>query len=145
MRLPVLTWLIFIAGFGFNENAYADSEAFLEPDQAFQLSASLNADSTVLLTWEIAEGYSLYKHKFKFVSLTPDIELTVPVLPDGIPKHDNAFGNVEIYRSRLQVDLRFKRNQQYPTRFSLSVTYQGCADQGVCYLPITKEFSLTGF
>lgn len=141
MRLIVLTWLLLIAGLGFNVNVYADSEAFLDPDEAFPLSAILNANASVKLTWNIADGYSLYKHKFKFVSRTPEIDLTAPALPDGIPKHDKAFGNVEIYRGQLQINLPLKLGQQHPEHFSLSVTYQGCADQGVCYLPITKELT----
>lgn len=136
-----LICFLFIAGLWFNDNVLAENDTILEPDNAFQLSASLTGNASVQLIWEIADGYSLYKHKLQFVSLTPGIELSSPVLPDGLPKHDTAFGNVEIYRNRLQVDLPFKRDQNNPERFSLSVTYQGCADQGICYLPITKKFS----
>ena len=122
-----------------------DSEDILQPDEAFQFEAQLKDPDVVELTWEIADGYYLYRHKFHFVSLTPGIEIGVPVFPAGEAKQDQFFGAVEIYRNELAVQLPIRRLATGPNELKLEVTYQGCLEGGVCYLPIRKTvtFDLT--
>jgi thiol:disulfide interchange protein DsbD len=45
----------------------------LPPEQAFQFTYQVQKADRLLLSWDIATGYYLYRHKFKFVSLTPGI------------------------------------------------------------------------
>lgn len=115
-----------------------DEEELLQPEEAFQLNHALKTPAALMLTWTIADGYYLYRHKFKFVSQTQGIEAEAPKFPTGQLNKDKFFGNVQIYRSQLTIELPVQRKDPGLMNFKLEVTYQGCADAGVCYLPIRK-------
>src|SRR5574343_327856 len=71
----------------------------LPVEQAFRASARAVDDHTVEVRFEIADGYYLYRHRFKFEA--DGIAFGEPSLPAGKPKKDDAFGEVEIYRKAL--------------------------------------------
>lgn len=134
----LLCWLVF----GISTTARGiDPEHLLEPDEAFRFSAELKDQDKLLLTWDTADGYYLYRQKFKFVSRSQDIKTGEPVFPAGQNKQDKHFGSVEIYRKHLEVELPMQRQVTKSTRLVLEVNFQGCADAGVCYLPIQKVIS----
>lgn len=118
------------------------ADQLLPPEQAFRLSAEQKSDRSVLFHWDIADGYYLYRDKFRFVSRSPAIEVGVAELPAGQTKSDDYFGNVEIYRGPVDVFVPLSIAAQAPDPTELEVTYQGCADIGVCYPPIKTELKL---
>lgn len=115
-------------------NASADEEPLL-PEQAFQFSAHMQDDETLLVQWKIADGYYLYRHKLNFNSSTPGIKLGDPVIPDGKKKTDEFFGEVETYRHQLDVKIPVSRTNGTIQNFQLTAGSQGCADMGICYPP----------
>jgi thiol:disulfide interchange protein DsbD len=119
-----------------------DSADLLPPEQAFPLNARLAGDSTVSLSWDIADGYYLYRSKFKFASRTPGIRLGGPVLPEGHKKQDEFFGEVEIYRGHIEVQLPLVAETALPETLGLDVTVQGCADAGVCFPPYQQSLKV---
>jgi thiol:disulfide interchange protein len=133
----VLFWL----GFCFAATTWAAPEQLLQPEEAFQFEARLENTEKLLLTWDIADGYYLYRQKFKFVALSPDIKTGDPVFPTGRTKNDQFFGNVEIYHDHVEVELPIQRQDAKPATLRLEVTFQGCADAGLCYMPIQKVIS----
>jgi thiol:disulfide interchange protein DsbD len=127
LLLTGLTWLL-------TGVCRAEQELLL-PSQAFQISGYAEGTDTVVAEWDIVPGYYLYRSKFKFLSETPGIELGTPQLPPGLTRHDEFFGDVEIYRDRARVQLPLKRAPGAPDTLTLQATSQGCADQGICYPP----------
>lgn len=124
------------------QSAYAlGNDQLLPADEAFKLTAHATSPTQIVLTWEIHDGYYLYRDKLKFVSQLEDIVLGEPLLPDGKRKQDEFFGTVETYRHQLRVTLPLTQTRPTP-EFSLQVTYQGCADIGVCYPPQKKLLSI---
>lgn len=107
----------------------------LMPDQAFHISAEATAADAVTVTWDIADGYYLYKNKVKFNTDTQGMELGGGDFPEAKIKHDEFFGDVEIYRDRLQVQIPLQRGTDTPDLLSLVAGSQGCADRGICYPP----------
>ena len=99
------------------------------------------ADS-VALTWVIADGYYLYKDKISVTTDTPNVQIGKPVLPKGEPKHDEFFGDTEVYHEVLEASLPVARAADSTGTLTLNVTYQGCAEGGLCYNPITKTVAL---
>ena len=88
----------------------------------------------------IADGYYLYKDRISIESTTPNVQIGKPVLPQGKPKHDEYFGDTEVYYEVLEATLPIARAASSETQsVQLKVTYQGCAEGGLCYNPITKE------
>lgn len=141
-KLPILLLRCWLA-FGFTTSAWAVStEQLLQPDEAFQLTSDIKDPLTLRLSWRIADGYYLYRQKFKFVSLTPGIESREAAFPKGQNYPDKQFGDVEIYRERLEVELPIRRPSASSTTLMLEVNFQGCANIGVCYLPIQKILAI---
>ncbi len=85
------------------------------------------------------EGYYLYRQRFAF-DADPGL-LTAPVaLPPGEPKHDEWFGDVQVYHAGVDIPLPLA-----PDRGGqIKVTYQGCADRGLCYPPETRTLDIAG-
>jgi thiol:disulfide interchange protein DsbD len=116
---------------------------FLPPDVAFRLAAVPEGPNRVRLSWAIAEGYYLYQSRLKFASATPGVTLAKPELPAGDTKSDEYFGKQVVYHRDLIAHLGFTRSGAASNQLALAVTYQGCATAGLCYPPITKQFTLS--
>ncbi len=114
--------------------ALAVSEKDLLPvDEAFGLSAQARDRDRIEVSWKIAPGYYLYRHR---TTVKSDAGFSAEALqmPAGKKHHDDFFGEVETYRERLTAVLPGKAADGTDT-VTLEVRYQGCADAGVCYPP----------
>lgn len=143
MAKPSTLNFLFLLTFLLANQVFAvDSADLLPPDQAFQFTSKVKKADKLLLTWDIADGYYLYRNKFKFVSLTPGITLGEQLFPAGQTKDDVTFGKVEIFRDHLEVEVLVQRQDPKLNKLTLALTFQGCAEIGVCYMPIHKTVSL---
>jgi len=115
-----------------------NSADFLPVREAFQLSLVESTPQSITLRFVATEGYYLYRHRFQFRADPADVGLGAAQLPDGEKKHDEYFGDVEVYHGILDVVLP-RADQR---AFTLAVTYQGCADKGLCYPPETERLSI---
>src|SRR5690606_25246095 len=70
------------------------------------------------------------------------VQIGKPVLPKGKPKHDEYFGDTEVYYEVVEATLPIARAAGSSGTLNLNVTYQGCAEGGLCYNPITKAVAL---
>ncbi|AOD16153.1 protein-disulfide reductase DsbD [Xanthomonas fragariae] len=120
----------------------AVTEADLLPvDQAFTPSTTANSRESIALSWKIAPGYYLYRHRIS-VKSGQGFTAGELALPEGESKHDEFFGQVQIYRKQLQATLAGKAEPSLQTAV-LQVQYQGCADAGVCYPPQRREIRVS--
>jgi thiol:disulfide interchange protein DsbD len=117
-----------------------NSKDFLPVREAFQLNLIDTTPESIKLRFVATEGYYLYRHRFQFRTEPADIGLGAAQLPAGEQKHDEYFGDVEVYHGIVDVDLPRKPGDNRP--FTLVVTYQGCADKGLCYPPETERLSI---
>jgi thiol:disulfide interchange protein DsbD len=117
------------------------NEDLLPPEQAFRIATKIEQDAA-LLSWDIADGYYLYRQKFKFIPKTPGAESGEPVFSKGEIKHDEFFGDMEIYRKHVDVRLPLVRKDVAAASLALEVTVQGCADVGICYPPFKQTLDL---
>ena len=115
---------------------------FLLPDQAFRFDALAGGSDQVVLNWEIAEGYYLYRARIKVTTPSAAAQLGAPQFPAGQFKTDEYFGRQEIYHHELRVTVPVARAAGGAFALPLQVTYQGCAEKGLCYPPITKSVSV---
>ena len=115
-------------------------DEYLDPDVAFVLTSEAQSVNTVELNWRIADGYYLYKERIKLAPADAARPVGAIVLPKGEAHHDEYFGDQEIYRGSL--DGTFSVPPGAKT-VDVNVTYQGCADAGLCYPPITKTLSVS--
>ncbi|NOS75366.1 MAG: protein-disulfide reductase DsbD, partial [Methyloglobulus sp.] len=111
---------------------------FLPPEQAFQVSSRSVSPSSVALSWKIAEHCYLYKHRFKIESATPGINVIQTKFPEGENKIDHMFGQVEIFKKAVNVEVGLQRIDPALKNIKLNIIYQGCAESGMCYMPENK-------
>lgn len=116
----------------------------LPPDKAFRLNVTAQGSSSLLASWRIADGYYLYRDKFRFTLKDGDgLSLGKAIFPKGRVEQDEFFGRVEIYTQELlQITLPLRRRSSGAQAFTLKVRYQGCAKVGICYPPVTKRVNL---
>lgn len=117
--------------------ADGDDVELLPEDQAFAFRADLLPGGVLEVTWDIADGYYMYRDKISY-EVVGDNALAQPVsMPDGNPKIDPLFGEVEVYVDQLKVQLALA-DETSP--FTLLAIGQGCNEPiGVCYAPIQHE------
>jgi len=118
---------------------------FLPPEQAFSYSASLDANGNIVADWTIADGYYLYKDKFSFSTDTAGLQLGEVNMPAGKMHHgilpDGSEGEVEVYMQTLSIVIPVD-NAPAAGTISFTAKFQGCADAGICYPPMTKKTDL---
>src|SRR3990167_4536989 len=119
-----------------------NSAVFLPVREAFRLSMVDSSAESITLRFVAAEGYYLYRHRFQFSSEPADVGLGAARLPAGEAKFDEYFGDVEVYYGVLDVELPMDNPDKRP--FNLNVSYQGCADKGLCYPPETEQLKIGG-
>ena len=113
---------------------------FLPVHEAFKLSLVQADAQTLKLRFVATDGYYLYRHRFHFSTEPADIALGTPNIPKGEAKHDEFFGDVEVYHGVLDIEIP----RTDARAFTLLVGYQGCADKGLCYPPETERLSIDG-
>jgi thiol:disulfide interchange protein DsbD len=119
----------------------SNQDQFLPVDEAFIFTALPDGGERVLLDWQVAPGYYLYRHRVSAKTATPGFVLGELAMPDGKKKTDEFFGDVEVYYDVLSATVPVSRPDGSST-FELEVSYQGCADAGLCYPPVTKRVSI---
>ncbi|MBW5290721.1 MAG: Cytochrome c-type biogenesis protein DsbD, protein-disulfide reductase [Candidatus Ruthia sp. Asou_11_S2] len=111
----------------------------LPVDKAFVFKASV-VNNEILLNWDIAKGYYLYKEKIK-ISADFSAQLGNAKFPTAKIRNDEFFGKIGVYRDNAVVVVPVLKGDT--ESILLTVSYQGCADLGVCYPPITKSVTLS--
>lgn len=112
------------------------AEELLSAEQAFQLVSATREADGLHFSWVIAPGYYLYRQRIAAEAVDGGTKLAALVLPKGTAKHDEHFGDVEIYTTSVDARLPVPQGTAAPTR--LKLRWQGCAEAGVCYPPITR-------
>jgi thiol:disulfide interchange protein DsbD len=110
---------------------------FLPPDVAFRIGARVDGN-VVKVRWVIADGYYLYRSKIAVKAESPDLLVTAPELPPGTLKTDPYLGTQRIYTQQVEAVVPYSRLDAGAHPLQIKVTYQGCAEAGLCYPPITK-------
>ncbi|HHX6751727.1 TPA: protein-disulfide reductase DsbD [Pseudomonas aeruginosa] len=117
-----------------------NSQDFLPVDQAFRLDLVEADKDNLRLRFVNADGYYLYKHRFAFTSDHPDVSIGTPKWPAAEPKTDEFFGDVEVFYGITDLLLPIDNPRDIP--FTLQVSYQGCADLGLCYPPEIRNIQI---
>ncbi|MBK8815693.1 MAG: protein-disulfide reductase DsbD [Methylococcaceae bacterium] len=133
MNRLIVLFLLFSAGIH-----AATPEDFLPPEQAFQVSSRVVSPDTIALAWKIADDCYLYRHRFKIESVTPGIKVAETRFPAGENKTDHIFGEVEIFKKDVDVEVVLQRIDPAIDNLKLTIVYQGCAESGMCYMPENK-------
>ncbi|WP_136064254.1 protein-disulfide reductase DsbD [Modicisalibacter radicis] len=142
LLLPLLTlfalWTITLsAQAGYFDDAL-DREGFLPVERAFQASAWRDGD-TLYVGFSSAPGHYLYRQRFAVASDAPEITLGELQLPPGRSKTDEYLGETRVFYD--PVVMRASIHGEPDGALPVRVSFQGCADAGLCYPP--EQWSLS--
>ena len=114
----------------------ANKTPFLKAEEAFTLQYELK-DQELILNFNVAPNYYLYKERFKFQVENGNAILGQPyfsIEPEW--KDDAEFGRVQVFHHNLSISMPAKGAG------NILVRWQGCADAGLCYAPQEQIISL---
>ena len=136
-----LTWLLLVCTllFAALSSPVRAADDYLDPEVAFKFSAAMRDPQTVAVTYEIANGYYMYRERFTFKAT--GATLGAPQFPAGKVKYDETFmKDVETYRKSVTIIIPLRAAGM----FTLTAGSQGCADAGLCYAPQEASARLVG-
>ena len=116
---------------------------FLPADEAFQVQARAVGPRALEVDFRLAPDVYLYREQTGArLQVSGQAEQTLNWdLPPGEAKHDPTFNKVmEVYHRDVMGGLTLPPG--LPAEARLLITYQGCADAGLCYPPQTRAFQL---
>lgn len=117
--------------------AMAEPGQPLDVDDAFALSAHATSSGDLKLNWRIADGYYLYRDR---ITLETADGRSVPIeTPEGEAKDDPYFGRLEVYHQAATATVSADALSAATKGQTLSLTYQGCQDGGICYRPSIRD------
>ena len=120
-----------------SSSLFSNENEFLKSEQAFQFSFYQQGNK-LNISFKIADGYYLYKDKFKFTATAA--EFNKPILPTGLEHEDEFFGIQEIYTQDIDLVIDLTKVTESGT---LSIRYQGCAIKGLCFPPEIQTIELS--
>ena len=121
--------------------AAAEPGELLAPEKAFRMSAQPLDARSVEVEFRIAEGYYMYRDRFRFATGSGRT-IADAQIPRGKLKHDEFFGTTETFRHRVSIRVPLRAGDIEAGSVRLKVTSQGCADVGVCYVPLEQQVTV---
>ena len=116
---------------------FSNDDEFLHVDEAFEFNFH-QKDDKLNISFNVAEGYYLYRHQFKFT--TENAQIIPVVLPDGEDHEDEFFGLQKIFTGQLNFTIDISKATY---NASITIRYQGCAEKGLCYPPKRQKIELS--
>ncbi|PAV26750.1 thiol:disulfide interchange protein DsbD [Tamilnaduibacter salinus] len=111
---------------------------FLPVDQAFPFETTLT-DSGLSLHWDVTPGHYLYQGRVQVRAPEAGVSVSAPRFSRaGEDREDPYFGQVTVFTepATAHIDVTLPADKRETT---LKVTYQGCAEAGLCYPPETRD------
>jgi thiol:disulfide interchange protein DsbD len=120
--------------------ALEQQSEFLPVREAYRLDGAITKQSELRLYWQITQGYYLYQHAFSIRSEARALSQPLSIaFPPALEKTDEFFGEVSVYYGEADLTIALPDDAQ---QLTLAVTYQGCADAGLCYPPETEYLAV---
>lgn len=141
-RFLLLFWLILLSatawGFGTSGNGlFGNDGDFLPVDEALPFNYTTDSDA-VVLSWAVAPEHYLYKSRISVDALTDGVTTGEPEFSrQGVTTEDEYFGEVTVFYDPVEVRVPVQLPEGV-REAELQVTYQGCAEAGLCYPPQTR-------
>ena len=118
-------------------------DEILHPDEAFVLTARLDANNIVRTNILMPDSIYMYRDKVKIALVSGDGHSVGAIsLPRGKKKDDEFFGPTEVFYGAFDLAIPLISEADASDRIVLSYSYQGCVEDRICYPPITKYLSI---
>ena len=118
-----------------------DSE-FPPPEEVFFLDVFVVDGNNVEVGIRIEPEFYVYRDKISVAVKSGPARATRLELPAGKMKTDQFFGEQEVYYYEAVGRVAVARGTTEPTTVEFEIGYQGCADGGLCYLPLKETLAV---
>ncbi len=115
---------------------------FLMPDEAFKPYAKVNKNMQIETGVKIAPSIYLYENKLKIELVNADGLSIKEIKKPATVEH----GGEKVYVKSPNFIVTLKKDDASLSGtqdVKVKISYQGCSEQGLCYEPSTKEFTLS--
>lgn len=113
----------------------------LPVEEAFVPEVTARGRDQLVVTFAVAEGYYLYRDKLSFSITDAESQVGEPVLPEPLIVQDEFFGETATYRNDVVIALPLATPNATES-VALALGFQGCADMGICYPPVTRSINV---
>ncbi len=114
---------------------------FPPPDEVFFPDLFVVDGNTVEVGIRILPGYYVYRDKTRVTSLSEDARVGQVEMPEGKLHTDEFFGEQVVYYDEMVSRATIQRATADAMTLEIELEYQGCADEGLCYMPQTVVLS----
>jgi len=115
----------------------------LPADQVFIPDAFAIDGNTIEFGIRLLPGYYLYKSQISVVSLNDNAKAGRLELPKGKMKTDEWLGEQEVYFDEVFGKVTIARATPEAMDLEIELSYQGCKEDGICYLPVSKVLTVS--
>ncbi|MBK5970435.1 MULTISPECIES: protein-disulfide reductase DsbD [Thiorhodovibrio] len=132
------------------KRSFGLEDDILPAEEAFVFEAEIKTPNQLELRWNIAPETYLYRDEIS-VELAPEsaagvqlgaFELPAAEIKADTVRPDGSIGDVAIYHGLLSAELPLLRTSGEATEIALTARFQGCAERGICYPPVTETITL---
>ena len=119
------------------------SQDLLPAEEAFQVMVDVSSDGQLLVYWQLADGYYMYRDKFASELAAGSASLGPMNIPAGDVIDDPLFGSIEVYFTGVNYTHSLTADAE-PPELDLVLKGQGCNKPiGVCYPPMTRTVTVS--
>ncbi len=111
-----------------------DESQLLPVEEAFQVEAQAVSRGWIEFHFKVTPGYYLYRDRIKITPADAAFKFNPLHTPPGEFKEDPNFGRMEVYHNDFTAKLTGAAADGV-TAVTFNLSYQGCADIGICYPP----------
>jgi thiol:disulfide interchange protein DsbD len=110
---------------------------FPPPEEVFFPDLFVVDGNTIEVGVRIEPGYYVYRDKTKITSLSENARVGKVDMPNGVLHNDEFFGEQVVYYNDMVARATIQRATPEAMNLEVEFEYQGCADEGLCYMPQT--------
>ena len=120
----------------------------LRVEEAYQFSAEVEGPEQLRLLWRIADETYLYYDKLEVKLINAEgisigaYNLPKPTVKQDALRPDGTIGELAVFYDDIDLLVPLIRTNIAASPIELEVKYQGCADLGICYPPVTQKATL---
>ena len=114
----------------------------LPAEQAFAVETIALAPDRLLTRFSVHPDYYLYRDSIEFESNLAGVTVTGHDNPAARPIHDEYFGDTYVYYNEVEIPVALARPAGPEQRLLLTVRFQGCQNDGICYPPMERQIDV---
>ncbi|MDD5360074.1 MAG: protein-disulfide reductase DsbD [Sulfurovaceae bacterium] len=126
----------FVSAEGFGQ---AKQQVFLKPEEAFKVNIK-KIDTGLEANITLGKDIYIYQDSIKISLSKPETKILDIVLPKP-----TIFHNQKIYENVLFLNIPKSLLKNFgKDEYEINISFEGCAKTGVCYAPVSKNFTFEG-